>query len=177
VRRRVGGAGGFEIIYFSVILDSNSQVRFHKKMPFIIKCNKCGKETGAVNIVDLIKNHRDSNGWFLCQCGEHGYIEKHFDLQEEGETWEPFLRGIITLGIEDDTYQPFVYLVSYKPDEPVNDIWFAYYKDTKSSGGKLKLGYGPGGPPVLHKRQVLQMLRQMKSIGCLSQEEIDEAMK
>ena len=147
-------------------------------MGWLIKCNsKCGKETWAGNIDELIKNHRDSNGWFLCQCGKHGHIEKSFDLQEPGETWEPFLRGIIPLGSENDTYQPFVFLVSYEPDGPVNDIWFSYYKDTRSTGGRLKLGYGPGGPPVLGKEQVLQMMRQMKFIGCLTQEEIDKALK
>lgn len=168
----------FEILVSRKTFDRNSQARFHKKMPFTIKCNKCGKETWATNIIDLVKNHRDSDGWFLCQCGEHGFIEKRFDMQEEGETWEPFLKAIITLGNQDDTYQPFVYLVSSKPDEAVNAIWFAYYKDTRSSpGGRLKLGYGPGGPPVLGKEQIFQMMRQMKSMGCLSQEEIEKALK
>lgn len=147
-------------------------------MGWLIKCNsKCGKETWAVNIFELIKDHRDNDGWFLCQCGKHGHIEKRFDLQEPGETWEPYLRGIIPLGSENDTYQPFVFLVSYEPDGPVNDIWFSYYKDTRSRGGRLKLGYGHGGPPVLGKEQVLQMMRQMKSMGCLSQAEIDKALK
>lgn len=147
-------------------------------MGWLIKCNsKCGKETWADNIVGLIKDHRDKDGWFLCQCGKYGYIEKSFYLQEPDETWEPYLRGIIPLGDEEDIYQPFVFLVSYEPDGPVNDIWFSYYKDTRSMGGRLKLGYGPGGPPVLSKEQVLQMMRQMKSMGCLSQVEIDKALK
>jgi hypothetical protein len=147
-------------------------------MGWLIKCSsKCGKETWAGNIDELIKNHRDNDGWFLCQCGKRGYIGKSFDLQEPGETWEPFLRGIITLGSDDEIYQPFVFLVSYKPDDPVDSIWFSYYKDTRPTAGRLKLGYGPGGPPVLGKEQVLQMMRQMKSMGCLSQEEIDKALK
>lgn len=86
-------------------------------MGWLIKCNgKCGVDTWAGNIDELIRNHRDNNGWFLCQCGKHGYIEKSFDLQEPGETWEPCLRGIIPLGADGDTYQPFVFLVSYEPD-------------------------------------------------------------
>ena len=126
----------------------------------------------------LIRNHRDNNGLFLCQCGKHGHIVKSFDLQEKGEKWEPFLRGIILLGDADDTYQPFVFLVTYNdPSGPVNDMWFSYYKDTRSTGGRLKLGYGPGGPPVLGKNQIFQLLRQMKSIGCLTQEEIENALK
>lgn len=147
-------------------------------MGWLIKCNgKCGVDTWADNIDELIRNHRDDNGWFLCQCGKHGYIEKTFDLQEPGETWEPHLRGIIPLGVDGDIYQPFVFLVSYEPDGLVNDIWFSYYKDTRPTGGRLKLGYGPGGPPVLGKEQVLQMLKLMKSMGCLSQAEIDKGLK
>lgn len=147
-------------------------------MAWLIKCNsECGTETWVNNISELIKHHRDSSGWFLCRCGKYGHIEKCFNLQEPGETWKPFLRGIIPLGDNEDIYQPFVFLVSYEPDGPVNDIWFSYYKDTRSSGGRLKLGYGPGGPPVLGKGQVLQMLKHMRSIGCLSQEEIDKGLK
>ena len=147
-------------------------------MGWLIKCNaQCGKETWGGNILDLINNHRDKNGWFLCQCGKHGHIAKSFDLQEPGETWKPYLRGIICLGAKGDTYQPFVFLVSYEPDGSVNDLWFSYYKDTRPTGGRLKLGYGPGGPPVLGKEKVLKMLKELKSIGCVSQAEIDEALK
>lgn len=147
-------------------------------MGWLIKCSAgCGKDTWAGNIDELIRNHRDKDGWFLCQCGQHGYIEKSFDLQEPGETWEPYLRGIIPLGTDGDTYQPFVFLVSYEPGSSVNDIWFSYYKDTRPLGGRLKLGYGPGGPPVLGKEQVLQMLKKMKSMGCITQEEIESALK
>lgn len=78
-------------------------------------------------------------------------FKKAFDLQEPGDTWEPYLRGAIRLGDPDDTYQPFVFMVSYEPDGTVNDIWFSYYKDLRETGGRLKLGYGPGGPPVLRK--------------------------
>lgn len=148
-------------------------------MGWLIKCtdSQCGRETLAGNIVDLINNHRDNNGWLICQCGKHGYIEKSFDLQEPGETWEPYLRGIIPLGSPGDTYQPFVFLVSYEPHGPINDIWFSYYKDLRASGGRLKLGYGPGGPPVLSKGSLLQLLRQLRDIGGLSQGEIENALE
>jgi hypothetical protein len=39
-----------------------------------------------------------------------------------------------------ETYQPFVYLVSDKPDGKIEDLWFVYYKDTRADGGRLKLG-------------------------------------
>jgi hypothetical protein len=35
-------------------------------------------------------------------------------MQEVGEVWEPFLRGAIPLGESGDTYQPFVFLISYR---------------------------------------------------------------
>jgi hypothetical protein len=148
-------------------------------MAWLIRCSdsKCGKETWVGNIVDLIFSHRDGAGWFLCQCGHHGYIEKSFALQEAGEKWEPYLRGIIPLGASGDTYQPFVFLVSSAPDEPADSIWFSYYKDLRASGGRLKLGYGPGGPPVLGNNQVLHLLRQLIDIDCLSRNQVDDALR
>jgi len=144
-------------------------------MGWLIKCTnaQCGQETWAENIIDLIANHRDSNGWFLCRCGARGYIEKNFELQESGETWKPYLRGIISLGHPDQTYQPFVFLVSYEPDGPANDVWFSYYKDLRPAGGRLKLGYGPGGPPVLGKEDVLRLVKHLVEIGCVTREEYD----
>lgn len=143
-------------------------------MGWLIRCTdpKCGKETWGGNIVDLISSHRDKDGWFLCQCGQQGHIEKRFELQEPGKTWKPFLRGIIPLGESGDTYQPFVFLVSYEPRGPIDSIWFSYYKDLRASGGRLKLGYGPGGPPILETESLLHLLRKLRNIGCLSQESL-----
>lgn len=47
-------------------------------MGWLIECaySSCGRTTWAANIVDLIANHRDANGWFLCPCGQHGYVKK-----------------------------------------------------------------------------------------------------
>jgi len=148
-------------------------------MGWLIKCSdeKCRKATWIGNIVDLISSHRDQTGWFLCQCGQRGYVEKSYALQEAGEKWEPYLRGIIPLGGSGDTYQPFVFLVSNEPDELINEFWFSYYKDLRESGGRLKLGYGPGGPPVLNKEQVLHLLRELIGIGSLSRKEIDDALR
>lgn len=148
-------------------------------MTWQIKCSdaNCGRETLASNIVDLISAHLDNDGWFLCrQCRQHGYIKRSFKLQEKGQTWEPFLRGIVPLGETGDTYQPFVFLVSNTSDGPPNNLWFSYYKDLRASGGRLKLGYGPGGPPVLDIDSVLRLLRQLTNIGCLSRKEIETAL-
>src|SRR5919197_1213044 len=99
-------------------------------MGWLIRCTESGcKETRwAENIVDLIENHRDQEGWFLCGCGKHGCIEKNFALQEPGETWQPFLRGVIPLGEPGHVYQPFVFLCSYELGGEVADVWFSYYK-------------------------------------------------
>ncbi len=148
-------------------------------MGWNMKCtdSSCGQQSWADNIVDLIANHRDGEGWFHCSCGKHGYIEKSFELQEPGEVWEPYLRGVIPLGKTDDTYQPFVFLVSYEPSGEVTDIWFSYYKDLRGSGGRLKLGYGPGGPPVLGKASFLSLLSQLVATQCLTKQEVVSAVE
>jgi hypothetical protein len=125
-------------------------------MAWPIKCadTKCGMDTRAANIVDLVSKHRDPGGWFICaSCGKRGYIEKRFDLQEPGEVWEPFLRGIVLLGSPEDTYQPFVFLVSSAKNGLPDSVWFSYYKDLRKGGGRLKLGYGPRGSAGLRKRR------------------------
>jgi hypothetical protein len=138
-------------------------------MGWLIKCcdSHCEQQSWANNIVDLINDHIDKDGWILCSCGKRGYIEKSFDLQEPGKTWEPYLRAVIPLGDEDDTYQPFVFLVSYDPRSKPTDIWFSYYKDLRPEG-RLKLGYGPGGPPVLNREKLLRLIKKLVRVGALS---------
>lgn len=145
-------------------------------MGWSIKCHKdsCTEQTRAYNIVDLIQNHRGKDGWIKCNCGITGYIEKSFRLQEVGDVWEPYLRGIITLGKKGETYQPFVYIVSYTPKGRCTDIWFSYYKDLREQGGKLKLGYGPGGPPVLHKTKIKHLIKILKEVGYFTDKDIKE---
>jgi hypothetical protein len=148
-------------------------------MPFTIKCSdkNCGKETWVDNIVDLIEYHRDKDGWFICACKQKGYILKSFNLQEEGKVWEPYLHGIITLGDEEDTYQPFVFNVSYSPDAKTDSsLWFSYYKDLREIGGRLKLGYGPGGPPVLDKDMFMDLIRQLINLNIMTKQEINSLL-
>ncbi len=128
-------------------------------MSWDIKCSdpECKLTVWPANIAELLDNHRNDDGYFLCGCGRRGSIKKEYRLQEIGEKWEPYLRGAIRLGSE-KTYHPFVFLVSYGENEDVCDLWFSYYKDLRSSGGRLKLGYGPGGPPVLGRPQLTELL-------------------
>jgi len=146
---------------------------------WLINCSDpgCGKRIWADNIVDLITTHIDSDGWLLCSCGKAGSIQKSFELQEPGETWEPFLRGVIPLGDPSATYQPFVFLCSYEPTGPVTGIWFSYYKDLRSSGGRLKLGYGPGGPPVLSSQDFLSLVKRLVEIGCISRSDLTSVLE
>ena len=147
-------------------------------MEWYIQCCSgiCEGGDRAKNIVNMIENYIDAEGWIRCNCGGPGYVEKHFDLQEPGETWEPFLRGIIPLGKVGASYQPFVYLVSYEPDGPVSDIWFAYYKDTRATGGILKMGYGPGGPPVLNKKDYMLLTKRLVDLKIITRKQIVKAI-
>jgi len=115
---------------------------------------------------------RTPKGWFRCPAGHPAYIEKSFELQEPGNRWEPYLRGVIPLGKPGDTYQPFVFIVSYQPSSKPTDVWFSYDKDLRESGGRLKLGYGPGGPPVLGARDVVRLLKRLHSLGCVTDTEM-----
>lgn len=147
-------------------------------MSWKIDCKNCKKETWADNIVTLIDQNTNDEGWFICShCKKLGFIEKKFKLQEPGEIWEPYLRGVYRLGVKGDTYQPFVFLVSYEPDGKADDIWFSYYKDLRSSGGRLKLGYGPGGPPVLGAEQVINLIQHLLKNKLIEKEQIKEIIK
>jgi hypothetical protein len=142
-----------------------------------LQCNdtNCERETSVANIVDLISSCIDKRGRFVCVCGVDAHIRKYFELQERGESRKPFLRGVIQLGHRGDTYQPFVFLVTDTPSECVDDLWFSYYKDLRPSG-RLKLGHGPGGPPVLHTTDILRLLHQLKRLCRLSAREIADAL-
>ena len=151
-------------------------------MAYIIQCgdSKCNSKTGTENIVDLKRNHCDEQGWFLCgHCGSRGYVHKKFELQEGGNPWEPYLKGIIQPRSYSDTagYQPFAFLVSGSPEKEPDDIWFAYYKDFREQGGKLKVGYGPGGPPVFYITDMLDFVAQLVERGCLTADQVKKALE
>ena len=96
-------------------------------MGWLIKCIEHPEdhETEAKNIVELLDEHRDDMGWFLCaHCGSAGYIAKSYDLQEKGWTWDPLLRGAIRIehDPQDPCYQPYVFLISHTATEQPSDV-------------------------------------------------------
>ena len=137
-------------------------------MGWDIKCNdkKCNGDW-AKNIVDLLNNHRDENGWFKCCCEKQGFIKKEHQLQEKGEVWTPVIMGALRLGQEGDSYQPFVYIISdTQKHKEANQIQFCYYKDLRGEkGGRLKTGHGPGGTPVLKASQLPELINDLKKLG------------
>ena len=137
-------------------------------MPWDIQCNRCDQSTRAREIADLICNHRDKElGFFLCSaCGSPGHIERRYKVQDPEESpWEPFLRGALLPKADryGPSYQPFVFMVSGAPDGPIESAWFCYYKDLrKKKDGRLKMGHGPGGPPVFDFEDIEDLLDQSK---------------
>lgn len=152
-------------------------------MSWVIECctGKC-KKTRAANIDDLIKNHCDENGWFLCShCGGEGSIEKSYKLHERDEkgkqkVWTTCLKGIIPLGEPNATCQPFAFLAGDAHCEGKPQyVWIAYYKDTRSEGGSLKPGYGPGGPPVLAiNGEFISLVKKMIDLGLFSKVSLNQ---
>lgn len=142
-------------------------------MAWTITCTRthtaCGEETWARNIVELLDNHRNKDGWFVrSHCGALGHIEKSFRLQEPDRYWKLILKGAIRLSDSSNaTYQPFAFLVGEPGDDQPGDVWFSYYKDLRPHGGRLKLGYGPGVPPVLDGESVVRLLAHMLEHDCI----------
>ena len=141
-------------------------------MVWYIKCcdTECDKTTSAKNIVSLITKHVCENGYFRCAtCKGKGYIKKSYKQQGDDEkVWKPFLLGVITLGKCEEIYQPFIFLCSNSADSKPTYAWFCYYKRTPITKGKkkgkwnLKLGHGPGGPPVLAFSKILWLVDELK---------------
>lgn len=128
----------------------------------------CGHVTKPSNIVDLLENHVEEDGYFLCEeCGSLGYIEKSLDLQE-GETVDIYLKGAIRLNDPEEPYQPFIFLYNEAPpDDSPCLAWFRYYKDLRSQGGALRMGDGPGGGPILDLSWVYNLCEELKRRGLL----------
>lgn len=149
--------------------------------PITCTNSECGHLTAPANIAELVnpeKGYLDDQSWFVCEkCGGRGYIKKKYNTQEGGE-FIPHLKAVIRpSGYEGDRYQPFAFLSSNSPGDPPNAVWFVYYKDTSDLGGRLKMGYGPGGPPYFEVADVLDMMVQIVRAGCLEADKVVEAIR
>ena len=143
-------------------------------MGYVMECS-CGHQTGAANIVDLIRSHTDPQGWLVCgQCNRPGaYIQRRSELQE-GELWERCIKGAIPVETDYPTYTPYVFLTAASPTDEPTGVHFNYYKDTRSDGGRLKHGHGPGGAPVLSLDELLQLLRKLGRARFLTPEHLEQ---
>jgi len=138
---------------------------------------KCKQLTWANNIIDLIEKHTDERGRIKCtECGSaNAHVFKESRLQEKGETWRRYIRGVITIKTEYKTYTPYIFLTSQTETGEIDGIHFNYYKDTRrKKGGRLKHGHGPGGAPVLTKDELFQLLKKLINYGCLTKKEIQD---
>lgn len=151
-------------------------------MAWDIACTNCrGQWTTAENIVDLT-NHLHPEGWFLCgHCNSRGYIKRRYKKRETGLFFWLFLRAMLrpSTSQQTDTYQPFAFLVGESPDDAPKDllIWFCYYKDTRSEpGGDLRMGHGPGGPPVLEAAALIDLIAQMVKCRSLNPDDLTDAL-
>lgn len=133
-------------------------------MPYTIECRKCGRQTVAPTIVNLIHDHTNPAGRFVCSgCKEQDtHIYRRSNLQEEGDIWERWIKGVIAIDSGIPTYCPYVFLIAESVDADVTALHFHYYKDTRAEpGGKLKHGHGPGGPPVLSVSDLFTILERL----------------
>jgi DNA-directed RNA polymerase subunit RPC12/RpoP len=80
-------------------------------MGYLIKCNSCKQDTWASNIVDLVNEHTEKNGKIKCTaCGSpNASIYQKSKLQEKDETWERYIKGVIPIKTEFETYTPYVF--------------------------------------------------------------------
>lgn len=150
-----------------------------EEMAYDIECRSCRQHTWAGNIVELLNTCTDPKGKFICQhCrSTDTFIYRESKLQEEGEVWERWIKGVIRIDSGYETYCPYIFLTADNEDDEPNGLHFHYYKDTRSQpNGRLKHGHGPGGPPVLRHTDLFLILQHLISLGILSKEEIESFM-
>lgn len=141
-------------------------------MSYDIECRSCRRHTWARNIVDLFKQHTNEDGRFVCaHChGTDTFIYRESTLQEKGETWERWIKGVIQIDSGIETYSPYIFLTAGAEDAVPTGLHFHYYKDTRANpGGRLKHGHGPGEPPVLDAEDMFAIIEQLVRRGVLAQ--------
>lgn len=154
-------------------------------MSYSIKCRDCGKTTIAGNIVCLLRfreNHTDSAGRIKCkECSStNAHIPFKSRLQEKDKIWERYTQAIVKIETGVETYTPYVLLNSSTPDGEIRGIhfnYFNYFKDTRTQGGSLRHGHGPGGAPVLNKKELFNLLVSLSEHGVITAEDMDDTAR
>lgn len=139
------------------------------------ECRRNKKGTWAVNIVDLVNNHTGPEGRFICShCGGNDtFIYRHSELQEKGEVWERWIKGVIRIDSGIKTYSPYVFLTADSENEQPNGLHFNYYKDTRhQKNGRLKHGHGPGGAPVLGTNDIFTIMKHLVSMKLVTKDRL-----
>lgn len=146
-------------------------------MAYDIECRKCREHTWAGNIVDLLKNHTNEEGKFVCRhcTSTDTFIYRESKLLEEGEVWKRWIKGVIQIDSGIETYSPYIFMTADSEDGEPTGLHFHYYKDTRGyPNGRLKHGHGPGGPPVLGNNDLFTIIEHLLSIGVLSKKDIKD---
>lgn len=149
-------------------------------MGYLIKCSSCHQQTWAPNIINLIKEHTENSGKIKCiGCGSsNASVYRESKIQEKEEYWRRYIKGVIPIKTEFETYTPYIFLTAQAEDGEVNGIHFNYFKDTRNEGGgKLKHGHGPGGAPVFSKDELFQLLEKLIDYGFIKEDEISNLSK
>jgi len=132
-------------------------------MGYLIKCSSCQQDTWAPNIVDLINDYLEKESIF-----------QESILQEEGETWQRYIKAVVPIKTAYETYTPYIFLTAPTEDADIDGIHFNYFKDTRKDGGSLRHGHGPGGSPVFSKDELLQLLEKLVNYGCFSKQDMKD---
>jgi len=105
-------------------------------MSYDVKCRTCDALTRPGNIIDLLKEHTNQSGRFVCsKCsGTDTFIYRISDLQEgPEEKWKRWIKGVISIDSGIETYSPYVFLTAdSEVDGSVTGLHFHYDKDTRA---------------------------------------------
>ena len=108
--------------------------------------------------------------------GTDTFIHRISNLQEgPDEQWERWIKGVIRIDSEIETYSPYIFLTADSEDGAVTGLHFHYYKDTRHQpNGRLKHGHGPGGPPVLKTDDIFNILEHLVRRGILPKTRVSD---
>jgi hypothetical protein len=147
-----------------------------------ISCTE-GHASCAKDILDLIENYTDkgfgeNGGTVVCSsCKKPAAISRSYNLQEKGRTWECWIRQIVRIPSEIETYVPYVLFTTGREAGKISEgVMISYYKDTRKEGGRLKHGHGPGGPAVLGRDEIKKLIHYLVASKVISVEDVQDVI-